>query len=266
MSLSYKEITNKNIKNKWEEIKDNVTRLDVIKFLFYLNRNEVCVDTTEEISMYLSENGKKSFISDAVSFIFSYDILQDDNYLLHEAVVSRDEEMVKFLLDIGFKLDKESHCKASTTGDINMIKFLDSLDCPKGSESIFNSVINNNIDCLKYNHENGVELTDICIFISIEKRHDEISSYLLNNGCPKNNLIMEKLAHYGDVNMTKIAIENGYDINKYGSNVMLIAISKGHIEYVKYLKSLGIKWDEDSILMASENPDMLSYINENPDH
>ena len=114
-----------------------------------------------------------------------------------------------------------------------------------GEKNIFQLIEINDLQGIKYLHENGVDITtnDNCtIKWASRKGHLEVVKYLHENGADitaDNNYAIRSASKNGHLEVVKYLHINGADITADNNYAIKWASRKGHLEVVKYLNING---------------------------
>ncbi|KAG4089402.1 ankyrin repeat-containing domain protein [Neocallimastix lanati (nom. inval.)] len=140
------------------------------------------------------------------------------------------------------------------SGNENLVKYLVEIGADYGETPLFDACYSGNENLVKYLVENGVDINKknrwakTPLFIACEKRNEKIINYLVEQGADVNegNNWAETPLHNACNNenedMIKYLVENGADINKkdrWAKAPLLIACNKENENIIKYLVEKG---------------------------
>jgi hypothetical protein len=159
-------------------------------------------------------------------------------------------------------------------GPVHMLKFLKEQGCRIGNECLTLSIKVQTIECFKYIHEAGVDITKVIIH---KITTVEILKYAHENGCPWNGLEIatyiidnnfecfmycitngapwcprdtagNAIAH-GRLEFLKVLIQHNHELT---TRMCYRAAKYGHLDILKYLVSIGCPWDSETTAGAVE--------------
>ena len=153
------------------------------------------------------------------------------NYIVYLATINNDYDLINYIIDKQYNI---LNCILIQTiinnTNLILLKYLydRAIKFKRLSSIHINSLINatilnNNLKCLQYLHENGAPWNEEVIRYASQGGHFEIVKYLHENGAPWNEW----------------AIKN--------------ASRNGHFEIIKWLHKNGAPWDEEAITDAIGN-------------
>lgn len=151
-------------------------------------------------------------------------------------------EMVKYLVDMGYSepdVTQVYNCAVNTSaesGKMEILKYLIEKGFKGTSGSIYGASIYGHLDCIKYLVDIGYSGTSLAIDFAAEYGHRKIVEYLHLNGYIGTSNAIDRAARHGHLKIIKYLISNGYTGT---SNAIEYAAEKGHSKIVKYLLSKG---------------------------
>jgi len=172
--------------------------------------------------------------------------------------------LLEFLVKNGCKIDEKTFKGAAYNSQINCLRYLHQINCPWNIDVYNTAIERKNLNNLKYLHENGYIWDESCVSTAIEHSSDYCLSYLLINKCPALDPIGCAIKMDNSVSL-EILHENGYKFDIEISDIICLFVRERKNKCLKYLLENNLpddKFGEDLIKIAIEvrNFDTLSIL------
>ena len=172
--------------------------------------------------------------------------------------------LLEFLVKNGCKIDEKTFKGAAYNSQINCLRYLHQINCPWNIDVYNTAIERKNVNNLKYLHENGYPWDESCVSTAIEHSSDYCLSYLLINKCPALDPIGCAIKMDNSVSL-EILHENGYKFDIEISDMICLFVREKKNKCLKYLLENNLpddKFGEDLIKIAIEvrNHDTLSIL------
>lgn len=225
---------------------------------------------TLDLSLYAA---RSSF--DCLKYLVEHGCPYNKNTLKF-SLKNNNDACFHYLIKRNLDIDDETFIEASKYGKIEAIKEMRKLRDWSGAtrEMMHNAVQIGNLPLVKYLHEEGIKIPPSCCTLAAENGILEMLVYTLENN---SSVIEEK-----DVeDMFKAAIGSNYYVKNYVPKSLectkyiyerfkprlspehcAIAAEARDIETLKYLRSIGCPWDEETSRRAAKSGsiDCLEYV------
>lgn len=152
-------------------------------------------------------------------------------------------DTLKFLLDRGLECDEATFESAAQAGNLEVIRFLDEIECPLNSNATFGAAREDHLEILQYLHETmSFPLTDMEYFAAIEGGgHLRIVQYLYETAkIPVHVEVSAEAALHGHTHIVRYFHDMGECVDYM---VMRTAVRANQMEVVQYLNEYG--WDDN---------------------
>lgn len=229
--------------------------------------------------------------------IFFYDELEClvgdyGDYIMTRCVEIGSLNLLKFLRQKGYPLDKKLYGTAAKHGRLEILKYLHQNNVGWSINVLFNATDNGHLNCLKYAYENGCsrrEFINKCGFYNTSSNEEQLSKcacehgyldilkYITNNICTgdigKNKYACYNAVKYKNFKCLKYAHENGfshdipYDYNNIEIGLMNAynnCLSKCLKYLIDHIDELGLSQIDikelPSICIKHQNYETLKYL------
>lgn len=270
-------------------------RIDIVKYLFDNNAQQLqkgllvsIENDQEEVAKFLIESGA------SLKPIDDGDNRQD---ALYEAAEAGNVSMIELILSNGYPLDSEHDNLAFAVATQNIQLEAAQYLLDKGADvecegdttylpALIDACLFGNLEVIKFLVKNGVDINGgnikgDPIGTAAEYGNTSTVAYLINNGadinavpeyedCPKDSSALMKAAHSGYLDIVKLLVENGADLeyqNETADNVTVIisAAKRGSLHILEYLIKEGanINYQDkngETALMAAVNSDYIDNV------
>jgi hypothetical protein len=152
--------------------------------------------------------------------------------------------------------------EAVKINNLECLKYAHENKCPWNEWTCSYAAWNGYLECLKYAHENGCPWdTWTCVYAA-KNGHLECLKYVHENKCPWNEMTCKYAAWGGYLECLKYVRENGCPWDEW---TCVYAARNGHLECLKYAYEHGCQWDEKTCTYAASNRylECLKYAHEN---
>eukprot|EP00953_Heterococcus_sp_UTEX-ZZ885_P021311 11892-Heterococcus_DN1.PRE.3 len=156
-----------------------------------------------------------------------------DEHTVAAAAATGSMEMVEYLCDQGCRLGLGATNAAARRGDLNMLKYLRSRDCPWHTSGIDRFVAEsgdvNLLQCIK---EEGCELTAAVADVAAEKGDLAMLAFAWKEQCEFETDVCTTAALHGHLPVLMWAVENGVPIDYH--DVIETAASNGSVQILQF--------------------------------
>ena len=143
------------------------------------------------------------------------------------AISSNNLELIKWLRSIGGQWDEETTEMAASMGYIDILYYLIQNNCPYENLD-FTAIENNQLDCLKWIHENVEPCDSNCYYYS---KNPNILNWLKSQNIPFSNNIVYYAVENGNLKGFKWFCENGFVFN---STITTLAGKYNKLDILEY--------------------------------
>ena len=185
------------------------------------------------------------------------------NFAIEESELTSEVklEIVKYLHSVGCEFNN-SCVIAAKYGLIDCLKFAHTNGCELTYPTLLEACEFGSVECLNYAHENGFELYNRVIRTSIINNNLNCLEYCHKHGLKLQDKYCNLAAENGSFDCLKYCHENGCKIN---DDVINRAMEIGHFECVKYAHMNGANLPSrlPNLVFMRRNNDIIKYYNEN---
>lgn len=213
----------------------------------------------------------------------------DESFILEEAILSGNLELVQYLHMIGFRSIKACD-KAAAYGHLHILRFFYSLRSTEKDERFTPSISAHQEAALygylhisQWLHEIKIPWDETVSTAAAEGGHLKSVQWLIDNGCPYDDGIVDSAAQGGHFGMLKWALMRGYPssfdacfhvgirgdldmliyLREHGcpwnANMCAHAAKCGHFDILKYAISNGCPWDGNVCELTVDKPDIFKW-------
>jgi hypothetical protein len=185
-----------------------------------------------------------------------------NNYIIfgkyEDKLIENNINLPKFTL---FNASINKWCILAALNDnLECLKYAHENRYPWSSDTCKFAAFYGHLECLKYAHENGCPWNEYTSYFAASNGKLNCLKYAYEQNCPWNELTCMYAAYNGNLNCLKYAHENGCSWN---SDTCECAASNGHLNCLKYAHQNGCKYDKKELLLICNTQNGLTSGNIN---
>jgi hypothetical protein len=147
--------------------------------------------------------------------------------------------------------DKGMLCDiAAREGNLTVLKYLRSIQCPWDTATCAFAAINGHLDVIKWCRQNGCPWNSDTCSNAAENGHLDIIKWCRENGCDWDRFTCPNAAENGHLDVVKWCRQNGCEWNAW---TCAMAAENGHLDVIQWCRQNGCPWDDYTCAYAAQN-------------